>query len=155
MLDELRHAFDTVYASVRKYNDKTFTEFGAEIAFLLFYLSTDEINGLKLLFEAPYSGWCFFAIFALISFITAAILFIIALTIGKWHIPPDDQILLSRDQYKTMGEQGLLDELIMEYNKDISHCIKKVSIIKRLSDIGLYFLVFGAASLLIIKLFGV
>ncbi len=155
MLDEMHHAFDTVYASVRKYNDKTFMEFGAELAFLLFYLSGDEINGLKMLFEKMSSGWYIFAVFALISFVVAAILFIIALTIGKWHIPPDDKILLERHQYSKMKEEDLLDELIDEYNEDVSHCIRKVRNIKQLSDVGLYFLVFGAASLLIIKFFGV
>ena len=155
MLEEMRHSFDTVYSSVRKYTDKTFAEFGAELAFLLFYLSSDEISKIKGLFSHLECGWYLFAVIAAAAFVTAAILFIIALGIGKWRIPPDERRLLECSQYKHLANIDLMDELITEYNSNINHCIKKISTIKKLSDGGLYFLVLGAACLLIIKFFGV
>lgn len=154
MLEEMRHAFDTIHASVQKYNNKTFMEFGAEITFLLFYLSSNEIIDLKATFANMQCGWYIFAMLAIIAFIASAIFFIIALSIGRWSIPPHNDVLLNKNQYQQMYEKELSDELIAEYSHDISYCIKKVHKIKILSDIGLYILVFGIVCLLIIKFFG-
>ena len=155
-LDEMRHSFDTAYSSARKYTTKTFTVFGAELTLLLFYLSGDELKILKGLFENIQTGWFLFAIFAFLSFLVAAVLFVLTLaTDKKWSFPPDDNIILSRKQYQEYKTKEILIEFISEYDKDIKACVKKVHKMKVLSDTGTYFLIAGTFSLLIIKLFGV
>lgn len=156
MLDELRHAFDTAYSSVKKYTTKTFTVFGAELTLLLFYMSSNEVQELKRLFEDTANGWYIFALIALVAFMTSAILFILTLaTDRRWHFPPNEEKLLSGYQYQTITDERLTQELINEYNDNIAHCAKKVHRMKILSDTGTYILISGIACLLIIKIFGV
>ncbi len=156
MLDELRHSFDTAYSSVKKYTTKTFTVFGAELTLLLFYMSSNETQELKKLFEDTKSGWYIFALIALVAFAASAILFILTLaTDRRWCFPPNEEKLLNDHQYKMMTDEQLAQELIDEYNNNIAHCVKKVHRMKILSDTGTYILVGGIVCLLIIKVFGV
>lgn len=156
MLDEMRHSFDTAYMSVSKYANKTFTVFGGELAFVLFYMSSDEISTIINLFHHPESGWFVFALPAIVAFIVAAVLFILTLaTDRQWSFPPAEDRLLYNDNYKTMSEETLSHEIIAEYKHDIGLCVKKVHRMKILSDTGVYFLVGGVVCLLILKIFGV
>lgn len=153
MLEEMRHAFDAVYTSLQKYSNKALLELGAELTFLLFYMSNDEIGNIKATFANTQNGWYIFALLAIISFIASATLFIVAMSHGKWLIPPHNEALLDKKQYLQMYDKELTDELIAEYNHDIPRCIKKLHLIRVLSDIGLHIMVFGAICLLIIQLF--
>lgn len=156
MLNEMRHAFDTAYASVKKYTNKTFTVFGAELTMILFYMSTDELSKLKMYFENTDSGWYIFVIMAALAFITSAVLFVLVLAFDRhWHFPPNEQLLLDKGQYRGMDGRDLACELISEYDDATRYCIKKVYKMKILSDIGIYILIGGMACLLIIKIFGV
>ena len=156
MLDELRHSFDTAYISVKKYTTKTFAVFGAEITMLLFYMSDEEMRQLRSLFNNTSSGWYIFALFAFTALIISATLFILTLaTDRRWEFPPNEEILLSRNQYEKMNEREIIGELVLEYNKCIDKCVKKVHRMKVLSDIGTYFMIGGVACLLIIKIFGI
>ena len=156
ILSEMRHSFDTAYSSARKYTTKTFTVFGAELTLLLFYLSGEELNAIKSLFIDCRSGWCFLAVAAFLSFVSAAVLFILTLaTDKKWSFPPDEYSLIKNKQYQQYDQMQIIAELIEEYNNDIVACVNKVHKMKILSDIGTYFLIAGTFLLLIIKLFGV
>lgn len=155
MLEEMRHAFDTIHASLQKYNNKALIELGAELTFLMFYISNDEISNIKNIFISPQNGWCVFIILSVIAFITSSVLLIIAITIGRWSIPPHNEMLLDRKQYQQMYEKELIDELITEYDQDIPKCIKKVHTVRILSDIGIYIMIFGIICLLIIKFFSI
>ena len=156
MLEEMRHSFDTVYLSVKKYTTKTFTVFGAELTMLLFYMNTDELSKLKVLFSEKESGWYIFAALAAMTFIISATLFVLTLaTDRRWCFPPKEQKLVENLQYKKMSDEQLMQELISEYSDSIDYCIKKIHRMKILSDVGTYFLISGVFCLLIIKIFGV
>ena len=156
LLEELRHSFDTAYASAKKYTNKTFTVFGAELTILLFYIKGEELEKLKGLFFRISDGWFVFAVIAVLAFIVSATLFVLTLASDrKWQFPPDERVLLLNDQYKGMGDEEITHELIKEYYSAIERCIEKVHRMKVLSDIGTYFLVGGVLCLLIIKAFGV
>ena len=157
MLEEMRHAYDTVHASVKKYANKTFMMFGAELTLLLFYLADNELGKLKQLFAHPETGWYLFAIFAVFAFMASAVLFIITLAVGDrpFSIPPDEFKLLQKGEYKEIAPDELEVELIEEYHRDIKHFAKKVHIMKLLSNAGMYFLAAGIVLLLLIKFFGV
>lgn len=156
LLEELRHSFDTAYTSVKKYTNKTFTVFGAEVTILLFYIKGEELEKLKSLFSRTDNGWYIFVIMAILTFVVSATLFVLTLACDRrWQFPPDERILLLNEQYKKMSEEDILHELIKEYDAAISHCVTKVHRMKILSDIGTYFLISGVFCLLIIKIFGV
>lgn len=104
MLEEMRHAFDTAYESVKKYANKTFTVFGAELALLLFYLANDEISNIKDLFSESGSAWWIFTVLALIAMLVAAILFIVSMSLDtRWHFPPNPEKMISEDAYEKMS----------------------------------------------------
>lgn len=156
LLDELRHSFDTAYSSVKKYTTKTFTVFGAELTMLLFYMKGEELDKLKNLFVERNDGWYIFAIIAALTFIVSATLFVLTLASDRrWQFPPDERVLILRDQYKKIESDDMVHELIKEYDDAIAHCVKKVHGMKIMSDIGTYFLIGGVFCLLIIKVFGV
>lgn len=154
LLGEMHHAFDTAYASARKYTNKTFTLFGAELTMLLFYMSSDEINYLREIFINRLTGWCMFVIIASLAFFVSAVLFIIVLAIDqKWSFPPDEKIMFHKDRYKSMSEEEIVEMLIEEYKKDMDLCVKKVRRMKILTDTGMYALAIGVLCLLLIKVF--
>lgn len=156
MLEEMRHAFDTAYESVKKYANKTFTVFGAELALLLFYLANDEISNIKNLFSESVSAWWIFAVLALITMLVAAILFIVSMSLDtRWHFPPNPEKMISEDAYEKMSPDEVRKKLIDEYHRDIEYCIKRTGAMKVLTNVGTYFLVAGVLCLLLIKFFGV
>ena len=155
MLDEMRHAFDATYESAKKYANKTFTVFGAEIAILLFYLAADEMGMIKDLFSDLGSGWWLLAVFALGAFVAAAILFVISMAFDVgWRFPPDPAKLVDDDYYSKLDPEEVRMKLIREYDRDIKFCIGRIHKIKLLTNLGLYFLLAGVAALLLIKFFG-
>ena len=156
ILEELRLAFRTIYASEAKYAGKTLAIFGAELALLLFYIANDEIIAFKTVFDDISSGWWLLALFAILAFLTSAVMFIITLAVDRaWQIPPDPDKLLSDDRFAHMPPDEVRMGLIHDYQECADHCIKKIRLMKRLSDIGIYFLVAGVMCLLLIKVFGV
>lgn len=156
MLEEMRCALGTAYESARKYSNKTFTAFGAELALLLFYLANDEMQHIKNIFSSLETGWWIFAVLALLAFLVAAVLFIISMAMdSKWRFPPDPSKLIDEHTYSKMDPEELRRCLIVEYNNDINACIRRIHWIKALTNIGIYFLVAGVGCLLLIKLFGV
>ena len=156
MLEELRLALSTTYESARKYSNKTFTAFGAELALLLFYLADDEMQHIRNMFLNLGSGWWVFAVLALFAFLVAAVLFIISMAMdSKWRFPPDPVKMLEGDAYGKLEPEELRRRLIAEYNQDISACIRRIHWIKALTNVGIYFLVAGVGCFLLIKLFGV
>lgn len=156
MLEEMRHAFDTAYSSAKKYANKTFTVFGAELALLLFYLADGEMEKIRRLFESMESGWWLLATVALLAFLVASILLIISMALDeKWRFPPNPEKLIDDGKYVAMEPEELRMRLVEDYNNDIKWCIGRIKTIKALTNMGIYFLVAGVGCLLLIKFCGV